>query len=79
MVSALDTSLFALGVAVCLLGLLPGVELRFRVIISPLRLAKPPALAEAKAWLASPAGPFDAWPGSHRTRSILLVPNSNIA
>ena len=53
--------------------LLPNVELKFRVIVSPLKLTKPLALPAAKAWLAWLSGRFDAWPGSHRLRSILVI------
>ncbi len=53
--------------------LLPGVELQFRVIVRPLKLLKPLALQAAQQWLASLVDRFSAWPGSHRSRSILVV------
>ena len=53
--------------------LLPGVELKFRVIVSNLRLSKPLALPAAEIWLGNLADNFSAWPGSHRSRSILVV------
>ena len=56
--------------------LLPGVELQFRVIVSNLRFSTPLALAGAQDWLAALAARFDAWPGSHRNRSILAVTNA---
>ena len=59
--------------------LLPGVELQFRVIVSNLRFSAPLALAGAQDWLAALAARFDAWPASHRTRSILAVRNDAAA
>lgn len=59
--------------------LLPGVELQFRVIVSNLRFSTPLALAGARDWLAALAARFDAWPGSHRNRSILAVRNDALA
>ena len=56
--------------------LLPGVELQFRVIVSNLRFSTPLTLAGAQDWLAALAARFDAWPGSHRNRSILAVTNA---
>ena len=56
--------------------LLPGVELQFRVIVTNLRFSTPLALAGARDWLAGLAARFDAWPGSHRNRSILAVSNA---
>ena len=53
--------------------LLPGVELQFRVIVRPLKFAKPLPVAAASEWLAGLAERFSTWPSSHRTRSILLV------
>lgn len=53
--------------------LLPGVELKFRVVVSTLRLSKPMALPDAQAWLEALAHHFDAWPSRHRARSILTV------
>ena len=53
--------------------LLPGVELHFRVIVRPLKLLKPLALQATEQWLASLVERFSAWPGSHRSRSIMVV------
>ena len=53
--------------------LLPGVELHFRVIVRPLKLLKPLPLQAAELWLAGLVERFSAWPGSHRSRSILVV------
>ena len=53
--------------------LLPGVELKFRVIVSNLNLVKPLALAATEAWLRKLADNFSDWPHSHRSRSILVV------
>ncbi len=53
--------------------LLPGVELKFRVIVTHLKLATPLALPAAQAWLDNLADRFKAWPSSHRSRSILVV------
>ncbi|MBC7609977.1 MAG: diguanylate cyclase [Polaromonas sp.] len=53
--------------------LLPGVELKFRVIVRNLKLSKPFALPEAEIWLSGLTDNFSAWPGSHRSRSILVV------
>lgn len=53
--------------------LLPGVELQFRVIVRSLTLLKPLSLQASTEWLASLVDRFGAWPGSHRSRSILVV------
>lgn len=53
--------------------LLPGVELKFRVIVSNLKVAKPLALPAAEVWLGNLTDTFGAWPSSHRSRSILVV------
>ena len=59
--------------------LLPGVELQFRVIVSNLRFSTPLALAGANDWLAGLAARFDAWPVTHRNRSILAIGNDAAA
>ena len=53
--------------------LLPGVELKFKVIVTTLKLAKPLALLATQAWLDKLANRFTVWPSSHRSRSILVV------
>ena len=53
--------------------LLPGVELHFRVIVRPIKLLKPLALQATEQWLTSLVERFGVWPGSHRSRSILVV------
>ncbi len=53
--------------------LFPGVELKFRVIVCNLRFSTPLGLTGAREWLAGLVGLFEAWPGSHRNRSILTV------
>ena len=53
--------------------LLPGVELKFRVIVSNLNLVNPLGLAASEAWLGRLAENFAAWPHTHRSRSILVV------
>lgn len=55
--------------------LLPGVELQFRVIVSNLRFSKPLTLAGVETWLVQLVARFDAWPGTHRNRSILAISN----
>ncbi len=56
--------------------LLPGVELKFRVIVSNLGFSRPLALPAAESWLATLANNFTAWPHTHRSRSILVVENA---
>ena len=53
--------------------LLPGVELKFRVIVLNLKLSAPLSLSVAQAWLGSLTSRFQAWPSSHRSRSILMI------
>ena len=53
--------------------LLPGVELKFRVIVLNLKLSAPLSLPIAQAWLDSLGSRFQAWPGTHRSRSILQI------
>ena len=53
--------------------LLPGVELKLRVIVTDLKVSVPMALPATNAWLDSLAKRFQAWPSSHRSRSILVV------
>ena len=53
--------------------LLPGVELKFRVIVLNLKLSAPLSLPVAQAWLDSLASRFKAWPSNLRSRSILVI------
>ena len=53
--------------------LLPGVELKFRIIVTNLLPGVPLALPTAQAWLDSLVSRFKDWPYSHRSRSILVV------
>ena len=53
--------------------LLPGVELRFRIIAVNLKLTAPLALPVAQAWLDSLVNRFRAWPSSHRANHILVI------
>ena len=59
--------------------LLPGVELKFRIIVTNLKLATPLTLPAAQAWLDNLASRFKAWPSSHRSRSILVVAHDDDA
>ena len=58
--------------------LLSGVEFKFRVIVTRLKLSRPLALAATQTWLAALADHFKRWPGSHRSRSILLVAEDDV-
>lgn len=53
--------------------LLPGVELKFRIIVMNLQPGAVLTLPLAQAWLDSLVGRFKTWPSSHRSRSILVV------
>jgi len=53
--------------------LLPGVELKFRLIVMNIHPSVPLALVKAQAWLDSLVDRFKVWPSSHRSRSILAV------
>lgn len=52
---------------------LAGVEFKFRVIVNLLKTSKPMTLPETHEWLDRLAETFRRWPGSHRSRSILVV------
>lgn len=52
---------------------LAGVEFKFRVIVNLLKTSKPMTLPETHEWLDRMADTFRRWPGSHRSRSILVV------
>ena len=71
-ITALATRLVVSGLRIDS-PLLPGVELKFRVIVLNLQLSTPLSLPVAQAWLDSLASRFQAWPSSHRSRSILMV------
>ena len=53
--------------------LLPGVELKLRVIVTSLKFPAPLTLPATNEWLDSLAERFQAWPSTHRSRSILVV------
>ena len=53
--------------------LLPGVEFKFHVIVTSLKLSTPLDLPAMQTWLNNLANRFTAWPSSHRSRSILVV------
>ena len=74
-ITALATRLVVSGLRIDS-PLLPGVELKFRVIVTHLKLATPLALPAAQAWLDNLDSRFKAWPPSHRSRSILMVAHS---
>ncbi len=57
--------------------LLPGVELKFRVLVVNLKLSAPLALPVAQAWLDALTSRFQAWPSTHRSRSILQIHESD--
>jgi diguanylate cyclase (GGDEF)-like protein len=71
-INALATRLVVSGLRIDS-PLLPGVEFQFRVIVSNLKSSRPLGLAATEAWLTGLAGHFEQWPGSHRSRSILLI------
>jgi diguanylate cyclase (GGDEF)-like protein len=59
--------------------LLAGVEFKFRVIVSLLKTSKPMTLPETHEWLDRMANVFRRWPGSHRSRGILVVTEDPLA
>lgn len=71
-VSTLATRLVVSGLRIDS-PLLPGVELKFRVMVLNLKLSTPLSLPVAQAWLDKLASRFQAWPSSHRARSILVI------
>lgn len=71
-INALATKLVVSGLRIDS-PLLPGVELKFRIIVLNLKLTAPLALPVAQAWLDSLVSSFQAWPSSHRSRSILVI------
>lgn len=71
-INALATKLVVSGLRIDS-PLLPGVELKFRIIVLNLKLTAPLALPVAQAWLDSLVSRFQAWPSSHRSRSILVI------
>lgn len=70
--SALATKLVVSGLRIDS-PLLPGVELQFRVIVRSLNFTKPMPLLEMRDWLDTLASRFAQWPGTHRSRSILVA------
>ena len=82
-VNALATRLMVSGLRIDS-PLLTGVEFKFRIVVSPLVADLATDLAAATIWLGQLADTFNHWPGSHRTRSILLLAaepgtNSNVS
>ena len=53
--------------------LLPGVELKFRVIVAAFKYDRFFNLTTARELITGLAAHFMAWPGSHRSRSILVI------
>ena len=76
-INALATRLVVSGLRIDS-PLLSGVEFHFRVIVSDLKASPPLALAATQAWLTALTEHFKRWPGSHRSRSILIVANSGM-
>jgi GGDEF domain-containing protein len=75
-VTALATRLVVSGLRIDS-PLLPGMELKFRVIVTELNQYAPLALPAAQAWLDRLCQRFKAWPTSHRLRSILVVDDAD--
>lgn len=71
-IAALATRLVVSGLRIDS-TLLPGVELRFRIIVLNLKLSSPLSLSVAQSWLDSLVKRFQTWPSSHRSRSILQI------
>lgn len=71
-VNALATRLMVSGLRIDS-PLLTGVEFKFRIVVSPLVADLATDVAAATIWLGQLADTFNHWPGSHRTRSILLL------
>lgn len=71
-VNALATRLVVSGLRIDS-PLLAGVEFKFRVIVNLLKTSTPMTLPETHEWLDRMADTFRRWPGSHRSRSILVV------
>ena len=71
-ITALATKLVVSGLRVDS-PMLQGVELKFRVMVLNLKMSTPLSLPAAQAWLSGLANRFQAWPASHRSRSIWLI------
>ncbi len=71
-ITALATRLVVSGLRIDS-PLLTGVELKFRVIVLNLKHSAPLSLTLAQTWLDSLVSRFQAWPSSHRSRSILVI------
>ncbi len=71
-VNALATRLMVSGLRIDS-PVLTGVELKFRIVVSPLVADLAFDLNATKAWLTLLTDNFNHWPGSHRSRNILLV------
>lgn len=59
--------------------LLEGVEFKFRIIVSELKINRPKTVVETHEWLAVITGYFKRWPGSHRARQILFVAANDLS
>lgn len=71
-VSALATRLMVSGLRIDS-PLLPGVEFKFRIVVTHLTLNRGGTPLATQAWLEQLASYFKQWPPSHRTKNILLV------
>ena len=71
-ITALATRLVVSGLRIDS-PLLPGVELKLRIIVMNLQPGAALALPIAQAWLDRLEGRFKTWPSTHRSRSILVV------
>ena len=71
-VNALATRLLVSGLRIDS-PLLTGIELKFRIVVSHLVADLASDLNVTKTWLQQLTENFEQWPGSHRSRSILLV------
>ena len=54
---------------------LPGLEVKFRILVVNLKLSTPLTLAAAQDWLDSICSRFKTWPARHVSRSFLLIKN----
>jgi GGDEF domain-containing protein len=71
-VNALATRLMVSGLRIDS-PVLTGIEFKFRIVVSPLVADLASDLNATKTWLTQLTENFNRWPGSHRSRNILLV------
>ena len=71
-VNALATRLMVSGLRIDS-PVLTGIEFKFRIVVSPLVSDLAADLTAATTWLTLLTENFNRWPGSHRSRNILLV------